>query len=408
VTRRRDEYWAEEGFYCSFGITEAIGAVIAGGLTSAGVGAGLAGGIGTGLAGAGLGAAGGATLSAIEGGRPGIGALTGALTGGAAAGLGPAIGAGISDATGIASGTADVIGGVAAGTAAGAGGAALTGGSPLSGALEGGAVGLASGLSSTPASGPTGTTGIAAVSPTAGAAASPGGAASPGAVSVGSGAAGGASGGSAVDLSGSNEFFTPGTSNVLGTAGVTPGISAGGAIDTSSGGIFGDIGSFIGAHPGALISAAPLAIDLLKGNSLPSAGTALEGQAAEAGSMGRTLTAYEQSGTLPAGLRSVVDANTNAGIAKVRSNFAQLGLSGSTMEAQAIESAKQGATAQTVEIANSLAQQGAQYAGLAGSETSNVLRAQLDQQGQFTQALSLFARGLAGGGGFGGSSTAGT
>ncbi len=141
---------------------------------------------------------------------------------------------------------------------------------------------------------------------------------------------------------------------------------------------------------------------------MPSAGTALQGQAADAASEARTLTAYQQSGTLPAGLQSVVDMNTNAGLAKVRSSYAQLGLSGSTMEAQALAQVKEGASAQTAEIASQLAQEGAQYAGLAGSETSNVLRAQLDQQGQFTQALSLFARGLAGGGGFGGSSTAGT
>ncbi len=71
---------ADRDHLCSFGITEALGAVIAGGLTSGlGVGAGLAGGIGTGLAGAGLGAASGAVLSGIEGKPIGPGILILAL-----------------------------------------------------------------------------------------------------------------------------------------------------------------------------------------------------------------------------------------------------------------------------------------------------------------------------------------
>ncbi len=166
---------------------------------------------------------------------------------------------------------------------------------------------------------------------------------------------------------------------------------------TAWGGGLSNIFSQLGKNPGMLLSAAPLAIDMLKGTSLPSAGTALQSQGADAASQGRTLTAFRQSGTLPAGLQSVVDANTNAAVAKIRSSYANLGLSGSTMESQAIEQAKQGASGQVAEIANQLAQQGMQWSGLASEDSARVLSAQMQQDQQFQNSLALFARGLAGG-----------
>jgi hypothetical protein len=76
--------------FCFFGITEVAAAVIAGGLTSAGVGAATAGVISTVAAPALVGAATGALTSTITGGDPGQGALWGGLTGGALGGFGAA------------------------------------------------------------------------------------------------------------------------------------------------------------------------------------------------------------------------------------------------------------------------------------------------------------------------------
>lgn len=139
---------------CSFGITEAIGAVLAGVVGSAALGTGIAGGIaGLGIAGGAadaiagvaapalLGAGVGAAGSAITGGNPLTGALTGGLSGGLIGGLGGATGA-LTSALGGSAPIADAV----LGAGAGAVGSAVTKGNPLTGALEGGAGGALTGL----------------------------------------------------------------------------------------------------------------------------------------------------------------------------------------------------------------------------------------------------------------------
>ncbi len=123
---------------CSFGITEAIGGIIAGVAASAGASAAAAGVIGTVGTGALLGAGAGAVGSALTGGKPLVGALTGGLTGGVTGGLaGP-----VSGALGISQGAAGaLVGGV---TDAGLG-AITNPQNPLGGALSGGLTGAATG-----------------------------------------------------------------------------------------------------------------------------------------------------------------------------------------------------------------------------------------------------------------------
>ncbi len=370
--RLRAARWAEDGHLCSFGLTEIAAGIVtglSGGLLTGAAATGIAGG----LEGAGLGAG----LSAIEGKSPLTGALTGGITGGAIAGIGPALGGVIGGATGLSSGTATAIGDVAAGAAAGAGGAALTGQSPLTRRDQGGGAGLVSGISGgstgggPPSPGPSGTAGTAAVSASAGSTAGAGGAGAPGAVALPSG-----TGAGTVDLSSSgiDSYGLPapgagGTAQGMGLSaggGAGFGGSAGGAVSGNqdfsggTGGGFGSILDKLGSNPGLLLAAAPLAMDLFNGSSLPSSGTALQGQAADAGSMGRTLSAYQQSGTLPSGLQDAVTANTNASVARLKATYAQNGLSGSSMEAEAVNQVHQAATAQVATLAQQLAAAGDQ------------------------------------------------
>ncbi len=410
--RLRAARWAEDGHLCSFGLTEIAAGIVtglSGGLLTGAAATGIAGG----LEGAGLGAG----LSAIEGKSPLTGALTGGITGGAIAGIGPALGGVIGGATGLSSGTATAIGDVAAGAAAGAGGAALTGQSPLSGAITGGGAGLVSGISGgatsggPPSPGPAGTAGTAAVSASAGSTAGAGGAGAPGSVALPTG-----TGAGTVDLSSSgiDSYGLPapgagGTAQGMGlSAGPGFGSSAGGTAPAVPGnqdfyggtaGGFGSILDKLGSNPGLLLGATPIPLDLLKGSSLPSSGTALQGQAADAGSMGRTLSAYQQSGTLPSGLQDAVTANTNASVARLKATYAQNGLSGSSMEAEAVNQVHQAATAQVATLAQQLAQQGINYEQLQSSDLSNLLKAQQTQDAEFQNAISTFARGLVGFGG---------
>ena len=365
---------------CEFGITE-IGAAIGGLLADAGIGAAIAAPVGAGVADALGGAALGAGLSGLTGGNPLTGALTGGLTAGTVGALGPTIGA----ATGLGTVGGDVL----AGTGAGALGAAITGGNPLLGAATGGASGLLAGVTSGAgsSSGPG-----ASVAPAAASGAGGGTSAiSTGGLSAPAGAAPMDLTGS--DFSGGGEDFTPGGGS--GIAGVGPAVDAGAGAPSS--GLSGTLNSLFGKIPtGALLGGGLLGADLLLGNKPLPAEKQLQKAADEASSVGRTLSSYIFSGTLPPGAQQAVSAATNAAKARIRANFAQLGLSGSTMEAQALEQVDQAAAAQTFQFANQLLAQGANYSQISDQLLAEILKSQEGQQSDFTKALGTFAAGLAG------------
>jgi hypothetical protein len=155
----------------------------------------------------------------------------------------------------------------------------------------------------------------------------------------------------------------------------------------------------ISSHPEMLLAAAPLAMNLLGGSSGSDASMkALQAQAAETGSQAKTNMAYMQSGTLPAGLQDSLRGATNAAKAHVRSQYAQMGLAGSTMESQALGQIDQTSAGQSAQIAMQLFQQGVGLSEIESSIYSKLLTAQMAQDQQFNNALSSFARGMSGGG----------
>ena len=330
----------ESRYLCSFGITEAIGAVIASAAVDVGVGAATASTIGSIGAGVVLGAAGGTVLSAATGGNIGMGALTGAITGGLIP-AGGIIGGEVGGATGAAIG--DVLGGAAGGAL----GAGITGGNPAIAALEGGAAGgiaaaLAPSTGNTPVPGGPGAEAGGVISPTAqsqlasagvsdvaagtpsvtapatalgtlsGAMPSATDLASstvpgspegpvPGIVSSDTGVAMGPStpplGGPAISPTASNLLSSAGTGGgsitapgtptggvtaeqlLAGSGTSTPGIDISRVSSTGGGGTSsGGIGNFL-SKPSTLLAAAPLALTLLRGeSSLPPQYKQLQGQ----------------------------------------------------------------------------------------------------------------------------------
>ncbi len=163
----------------------------------------------------------------------------------------------------------------------------------------------------------------------------------------------------------------------------------------------------IGQNPGVLLSAAPLALDLLKGNQALPAQKQVQQQAGEAASVGRTLEAYQGSGTLPSGLQDVVNLNKNAAIAQVNDTYSQLGLANSTQHVQAVQQIHEAYNAQVAQIGQQLAQQGLQWTQLSANEFNTLLDTQLKQEQGLQNALASFAGGLARVSG-GGSSTSST
>lgn len=408
--RDRGLRWADEGNLCSFGIGAALGTAIGGALG----GGAIATTVGS-IAGPALvGAAGGAALSGITGGNPLTGALTGGLTGGVLGGVGD-----IASSAGLGAGATTALD-TAAGAGAGALGGAITGGSPLTGALTGGAAGLATGVSS-----PSAPSSTVASIPESG---------SSGGISAASLAGPSIAGqgtGPATDLatgfSGTpaNQDFTGG--GISGSATPIPSLSSAtgtsmspldtsgfsgpavnqdfsGATEASSASPFSSMidnaVNSLTKNPLALLGAGGLALDYFMTPSISQMPEAkpLEQAAGNLAQTGSNLTSYLFSGTLPPGAQEAVQGATQAAKAQIRSNYANLGLTGSTMEQQALGMVDQNAAAQTFSIANQLMGEGANFTNLSDQLYQNILNLTLQQDTAFQSALSRFAGGLAGAG----------
>ena len=186
--------------------------------------------------------------------------------------------------------------------------------------------------------------------------------------------------------------------NVYGNAtGTLPGSQPIGSADPGAGGFnANNILGFLGKNPGVLLGGAALGADLLLGNQSLPAQSQVQNQATSEQSVGKTLSSYVFSGTLPSGMQDIVNQNTNASIAAIRANNAKLGLSGSTMEAQQIQQVHEAATAQVSQIAEQLLQQGQGWSALSNQEFNQLLTTQMQQDQALQQAIGSFAGGLAG------------
>jgi len=192
-------------------------------------------------------------------------------------------------------------------------------------------------------------------------------------------------------------------------AATAPGAAGGG------GGILGgakDVFSEVGGLKGltALASAGILGSELLKGPQAYPQQTQLAGQAAGYGQQGGNLLALGnnlanpiQTGALPPGANAAIDLSTAASKAGVASKFADLGLSGSTMEGQALATADQQAAAQKFGVAdqmlnsaNQIFGDAARFSALGTDTTTNLLKTSMTEDEQYRAALANFAKALGG------------
>jgi hypothetical protein len=188
-------------------------------------------------------------------------------------------------------------------------------------------------------------------------------------------------------LSSPNTFFVPGTEQPVSDSFL--------ATPSSGGGIQGLIDKFT-SNPQMLLGAAPLALQLFGGQGPYPAEKTLTTQATNLGTEGQALAGYINSGTLPPGAQANVDASRKAAEAGIRSAAARTGTSGSTMEAQQLGEARQQSAGQEFLLANDLLQSGLKASGASAGINSDVLRAEMARDQQFSAALASFARGLGG------------
>jgi hypothetical protein len=137
----------------------------------------------------------------------------------------------------------------------------------------------------------------------------------------------------------------------------------------------------------------------------------LQNIAGEAGTQGQANQAYANqlespltTGVLPGGAEQSVTNATNDAITSIKSRYAQMGLSGSTQELDAINAAKDHATAMRFSIAQEMAQTGlsaGQQAvsdlGLQDQVYGQLMQAQISQDTALQNAIARFTGAVGGG-----------
>lgn len=117
----------------------------------------------------------------------------------------------------------------------------------------------------------------------------------------------------------------------------------------------------------------------------------LQGQANLLGTTASNLVPSVTTGQLPAGAENIVQQATDAAKANIRSKYASLGLSGSSMEAQDLAAADERASGVRFQFASQLTTQGLDAAQMANQAYTQIANLQLQQDQGLQNALSNFA-----------------
>lgn len=149
------------------------------------------------------------------------------------------------------------------------------------------------------------------------------------------------------------------------------------------------------------IPAGLIGLSLFRGMQTPPEIDAMNRLAADAEARSGTLSAgaiQAQQGRLPGGAQASLDQALEAVRARIRSNYASLGMTGSTPEAQDLAYAELAATAQAFQVGQGMAQTGFNAAAgadnLAASLYANILNAETARGTALGDALAEFAAGL--------------
>ena len=156
-------------------------------------------------------------------------------------------------------------------------------------------------------------------------------------------------------------------------------------------------GGVLAANPSTALGALGLGYSALNAGQLPKGANALTSQAKQLGAQGAGL-AQSLNGPLPAGAQASLSQASNSAKAAIRSQYAGLGLQGSTMEAEALANVDQTVAAQGFQIADQLYQQGVSETNMSSQLFNQIMQIQASQNNALTGAIGNFAGALAGNG----------
>ena len=193
---------------------------------------------------------------------------------------------------------------------------------------------------------------------------------------------------------------TMATGNINTPAPGLGGAASGGASGAAGAGgiknLFSDPLGTIKANPGLALAGLGMGYDVLKGNQMPKGYAQLEQQANTLTAEANQLTQGALNNALPPEAQAQLDQAQNSAMQQIRSKYAQMGLSGSSMEAQAQAGVNEAMASQGYSIMQQLMSQGLSAAQAANAALTQIMNANVAQSAATSGAIGNFAGALAG------------
>ena len=193
---------------------------------------------------------------------------------------------------------------------------------------------------------------------------------------------------------------TMATGNINTPAPGLGGAASGGASGAAGAGgiknLFSDPLGTIKANPGLALAGLGMGYDVLKGNQMPKGYAQLEQQASTLAAEANQLTQGALNNALPPEAQAQLDQAQNSAMQQIRSKYAQMGLSGSSMEAQAQAGVNEAMASQGYSIMQQLMSQGLSAAQAANAALTQIMNANVAQGAATSGAIGNFAGALAG------------
>ena len=154
--------------------------------------------------------------------------------------------------------------------------------------------------------------------------------------------------------------------------------------------LFKQASGFIGDNYKWMLPALGIGYSALQSNKpVPGEGQ-MQAYAQRMTQMGNQLTDPLMTGQLPPGYQSAFDRMQQSAEAAIKSKYAKMGISGSSMERSELANVPQQVETQKLQFAQSLATQGMQAMGLGGTAYNNIAQNTIAQDKMLSDALARF------------------
>ena len=140
-----------------------------------------------------------------------------------------------------------------------------------------------------------------------------------------------------------------------------------------------------------------LGYEALQGQQPVPGQATLNTQAGQLSQQSQQLESYLQTGTLPPGVGASLNQASAAAKAAIRSQYASMGMTGSSGESEALANVDQTTASQGANIAMQLLNTGIQESQLSASIYEQLMQVQLAQDAQLGNSISAFAIAASGG-----------